>query len=225
MPIVIISFKRIIFYNLIFLWQKNNMNGKILRETVIQKNLLLLGLLILRHNLRMKKIFSIILIFVLFYSIMGFYLSFQIEQIRIKEEIKEKIISNLPENELILIKIPSFDSKKITWVEDGKEFRYESNMFDVVKIKKGIDTTYYYCFCDVKESKLLAHLDKLIKEQTDNSQSRSNLKKQEINYFFHEILFTQCLTKTPVVYFIYPSSYESIVTDVLSPPPRISGTI
>ena len=81
---------------------------------------------------------------------MGFYLSFQIEQIRIKEEIKEKIISNLPENELVLIKIPSSDGKKITWVEDGKEFRYESNMFDVVKIKKGIDTTYYYCFCDVK---------------------------------------------------------------------------
>jgi hypothetical protein len=173
----------------------------------------------------MKKILSIVLVFVLFYSIIGFYLNFEIEQFRIKEEVKEKIINNLPENELTLIKISSRDNEKIIWMEEGREFKYQGNMFDVVRIKKGTDTTYYYCFSDVNESKLLANLDKLVKEQTDNSQSRTNQKKQEINYFFHEILFTQCLTETPVLFFNCTSRYRSIDTDVLSPPPRITTPV
>lgn len=171
----------------------------------------------------MKKIFSLVLVFVLFYSIMGFYLNFEIEQFRIKEEVKEKIINNVPENELTLIKISSGDNEKITWMEDGREFKYEDKMFDVVKIKNENDTTYYYCFNDVRESKLLANLDKLVKEQTDNSKSRTNHNKQQINYFFHEILFTQCLTETPVRFFNCPSRFRSIDPDVLSPPPRISS--
>jgi len=170
----------------------------------------------------MKKIISIVLVFVFFYSIMGFYLNFEIAQYRIKEEIKEKIINNLPEKELTLVKISSSDNNKITWMEDGKEFRYDGNMFDVVRIRTKSDTTYYYCFSDEKESKLFVNLDKLVKEQTDNSQSRTNQKKQDITYFFHETFFTHCLTETPNLYFNYTSRYKSIDTKVLSPPPRIT---
>lgn len=169
----------------------------------------------------MKKIFSLTLIFILFYSIIGFYLNFEIEKSQIKEEIKEKIIQHLPEKLLTLIKISSGDKERITWTEEGKEFRYHKNMFDVVKIKTKGDTTYYYCFNDEKESKLFVNLDKLVKEQTDNSQSRTNQKKQDITYFFHELSYTQCLTEIPFLYFNYPSRYKSIYTDVISPPPRI----
>jgi len=173
----------------------------------------------------MKKILSIFLIFVFFYSIMGFYLNFEIVKLRIKEEVKERIIKTLPDNELSMIKISSGDKEKIKWLEEGKEFRYNGNMYDVVRIKKGIDATYYYCFNDKKEYKLLAHLDKLVKEQTDNSQSRTNQKKQEITYFFQKTLSIPRLVEIPVLYFALPSRYQSIVTDVLSPPPRISLTV
>ncbi len=173
----------------------------------------------------MKKILSLVLVFVFFYSIMGFYLNFEVEQYQIKEEIKEKIVNNLPEKELTLVKISSIENKKITWMEDGKEFRYKGNMFDVVRIKTGADTIYYYCFDDENESKLFVNLDKLVKEQTDNSQSRTNQKKQEITYFFHQILFTQSLIGTPILYFDYLYTYKSIDTDVLSPPPRISSIV
>jgi hypothetical protein len=173
----------------------------------------------------MKKILPIILICAFLYSILGFYLNFEIAQYRIKKEVKSRIIKNLPVDELTLVKISFSDKKKITWMEEGREFRYKGEMFDVVTIKKGKDTTYYYCFSDVRESKLLARLDKLVKDQTDNSQSRANQKKQEINYFFHKILFTQCLVETSVLYFNYPSSYKSWNAEVLSPPPRIPNTV
>ncbi len=171
-------------------------------------------------GLLMKKILSLALVFVFFYSIIGFYLNFEIEQYQVKEAIKEKIIKNLPDNELTLVKISSGDYEKITWTEEGNEFRYNGNMLDVVKIRTGADTTYYYCFNDEKESKLFADLDKLVREQTDNSQSRTNQKKQDITYLFYEPTYMQCLAETPVLYFSYPSRYKSICTDVLSPPPR-----
>ena len=100
----------------------------------------------------MKKLFSIALVLVFSYSFIGFYLNFVIEQTVIKEQVKEKIIRNLPDNELTLIRISSHEKGKITWMEDGKEFRLEGNLYDVVKIKKEKDSICYYCFCDVKES-------------------------------------------------------------------------
>jgi hypothetical protein len=168
----------------------------------------------------MKKIISFLLIFIFFYSIIGFYLNFELEQFRIKEEIKEKIIHNLPYNKLTLIKVSSVDKGNFTWTEYGKEFRFNSNMFDVVRIKIQGGKTYYYCFDDEKESNLFIHLDKLVKEQTDNSRSRTTQKKQHITYFFHETLLLQCPTKKPVYYFTSTSKFISICSEVLSPPPK-----
>jgi hypothetical protein len=156
---------------------------------------------------------------------MGFYLNFTIEQYRVKEEIKEKIISSLPENELIQVKISLADHKKLTWMEDGKEFRYDGNMYDVVKIKRSSGITCYYCFNDEKESKLFANLDKMVKAQTDNSPSRTTQKKQTITYFAPSSMFTQLLAETPVLFFEFSSRYKSVTTNILSPPPRISTVI
>lgn len=175
-------------------------------------------------DLRMKKLLSISLVLVFFYSFIGFYLNFAIEQCVIKEQVKEKIISNLPENELTIIKISLRDQGKITWMEEGKEFSLEGILYDVVKIKKEKDSIYYYCFCDVKESKLIANLDKLVKDQTDHSKSRTSLNKQQINVFFHEILLSRELTESPVHYFNFTSGYNFVYSDVLSPPPRILAT-
>jgi hypothetical protein len=170
----------------------------------------------------MNKIFPFVLIFAIFYNLMGFHLTFEIQQCLIKEEIKEELVGNLPDQALTLIKISSGETSKIDWTEGGKEFRYNGQMFDIVKIKIGSDTTYYYCFNDEKESNLLATLDKLVKDQTDNSQSRMNQKKHEITYFFPEGSFIQSLTEKPIVYFNYFPIYYSFVSSVLSPPPKIT---
>jgi hypothetical protein len=169
----------------------------------------------------MKKLLSFVLAFVFFYSIIGFYLNFTIERYRLKEEIKEKIISSLPENELIQLKLSSVENKKLIWMEEGKEFRYNGNMYDVVKIKRSSGITFYFCFNDEKESKILTNLEKLVKDQTDSSPSRTTHKKHTITYFFQSLLFTQCLTVTPVLFFDSPTRYKSVTSDILSPPPRI----
>lgn len=168
----------------------------------------------------MKKIISFLLIFIFLYGIIGFYLNFEIEQFHIKGEIKEKIIHNLPDNKLILITISSADKEKITWTEFDKEFRFKNNMYDVVRIKIKGNTTYYYCFNDEKERNLFVNLDKLVKDQTDNSQSRTIQKKQDITYYFHDTLLLHCPSEKSVYYFASTSQFISICSEVLSPPPK-----
>lgn len=169
---------------------------------------------------KMKKNISFLLIFIFFYGIIGFYLNFEIEQSHIKEEIKEKIIHNLPDNKLTLITVSSADKEKIVWTEYDKEFIFKNNMYDVVRIKIKDNTTYYYCFDDEKESNLFVNLDKLVKDQTDNSQSRTIQKKHDITFYFHETLLLQCPTEKPVSYFAPTSKFISICSEVLSPPPK-----
>jgi len=173
----------------------------------------------------MRKILSILLVFVLFYSVIGFYLNFKIEQYWIKKEIKHKILNNLSETELTLIKISSGNCREIKWMEEGREFRYNGNMYDVVKTKTINDTTYYYCFNDENESKLLSHLDNLVKEQTGNSKSRTIQKKQVINYFFQQVLFAQFINMKSIFYIDFLSDYKSVIKDILFPPPKISSII
>ena len=173
----------------------------------------------------MKKIFSIALVLVFFYSFIGFYLNFAIEQYVIKEQVKEKIIRNLPDNELTIIRISSHVNGKITWIEDGKEFRLEGNLYDVVKIKEEKGSISYYCFCDVKESKLLANLDNLVKDQSDHSKSKTNLNKQHINVFFQQILPSFGLTESTIHYCNYTSIYKLIYTETQSPPPWVKTTV
>ena len=158
--------------------------------------------------------------FVLLYSIVGFYLDFTIEQLIIRSEIKEKIINNLPENELSLIKISTKGKDNIRWTEESKEFKFNGNMYDIVKCKTIHDTTYYYCFNDDVESKLLLNLDKLVKEQSNNSKSNSITKKQVITFFILPQSFAQNLEGNPLQYYYHSIDYSSVVKDVLSPPPR-----
>ena len=54
---------------------------------------------------------------------LGFYVDFKIQQYQIKEEIKEKLIRSLPDNELTLIEITPENKNKIKWTEEGEEFQ------------------------------------------------------------------------------------------------------
>ena len=76
----------------------------------------------------------------------GFYVDFRIEQCLIKEEIKEKLIRSLSDNELTLLKITPDNKNKIKWTEEGEEFRYGDDMYDVARTKSINGTIYYYCF-------------------------------------------------------------------------------
>jgi hypothetical protein len=171
----------------------------------------------------MKKSLSFLLIFVFIYGITGVYLNFEIEQNRIKEEVKASFLKTLKINQLILIKITSQNNSKIRWTEEGHEFRYEGDLYDVVRIKNAGDTTFFYCFNDEKENNLFSNLDKLVKDQTDHSKSKTQIKKAGSNYFFHEVNQKTILPERVVYFLQFRSNYTLVYPPVLTPPPRNSG--
>jgi len=48
-------------------------------------------------------------------------------------------------------------------------------MYDIVSKENKIDTTYYFCIHDVKESKLFANLDMMIKNEMNNPEKEKKL--------------------------------------------------
>ena len=94
-------------------------------------------------------------------------------------------------------------------------------MYDLARTKIVNGITYYYCYNDEKESKLISSVDKLVKEQMDHSKSKNINKKPVINYFFNKNIFQptvnsqQSTLKTSKV-----SKIIEVYMDVLSPPPE-----
>ncbi|HEY9115043.1 MAG TPA: hypothetical protein VIN10_10085 [Bacteroidales bacterium] len=101
----------------------------------------------------------------------------------IKKEIKEQIVSGLPDHELRIFKIPigekDFSSLGIKWVEEN-EFIFEGKMYDVVKVKNVNNEKWFYCFEDHKESALVDKLNKL-----QNGLANNPIKKNSNNLLVH----------------------------------------
>lgn len=99
---------------------------------------------------------------------------FKFQQWQIRREVKHHLLSNLPESELVLIK----RSAETTTFRlfDSDEFRYGGDMYDVVRKEYHGNITWYYCYADTKETKILEKINDLVKDHmehnSDNAKSR-----------------------------------------------------
>lgn len=118
------------------------------------------------------------------------WLIFKTQQYQIRQEIKHRIRTGLPDTALVLLKIPQ------AW-EDGpqqvfqriheREFRFQGKMYDIVRREMHGDTTWYYCVSDEKETELFANLEEMINHECrQNPQRKQQLEKlqQLINLVF-----------------------------------------
>lgn len=167
----------------------------------------------------MKRILPASLIVILFYNMMGFYLNYTLEQHSIRHAIKHRLKENIPISQLTLITISERNCKQIRWVEKNKEFWYDGNMYDVVKIKKKINATCYYCINDTREKKLMVNLDKLVREQTSDSRS-TTIQKKPVNDYLLPIGVSLFFNMTIIRYCEYSPALQSIDKEILTPPPR-----
>jgi hypothetical protein len=92
------------------------------------------------------------------------YLSYQKEEIR--ENIEQKIIKNLNKSDLNIFIANEENLARIAWEREGKEFKFEGELYDIIftEIKSG--TTYYYCFKDKDETILEARINQFLKNQS-----------------------------------------------------------
>jgi hypothetical protein len=95
----------------------------------------------------------------------GFYAYLSYQKGEIRENIEQKIIKNLKKTDLNIFIANEENLAKIAWEREGKEFKFEGELYDIVftEIKSG--TTYYYCFKDKDETILETKIEQFLKNQ------------------------------------------------------------
>jgi len=127
---------------------------------------------------------SILLLFVMLFQATGWLFIFEIQQCEIRREIKQQIKAGVPEQDLVLLKISRNLEEKSNSIFQRiheREFRYEGNMYDIIRREAHGDTTWYYCLSDEKETQLFANLDELVKRDMNQNPER----QQQIGKLFH----------------------------------------
>lgn len=133
----------------------------------------------------------IILLLLLAFQSAGYLLVFRIQQLRIKKEMKAKIKNGIADDQLVLLKILKTAKddfpRSWKWI-DEHEFRYEGDMYDIVRKQEKGDTVWYYCIPDEKESRLFANLDELINDSMSKAPERKKQNERLQRLFSHYYL-------------------------------------
>lgn len=177
-----------------------------------------------------KSFIAFLLIFLFAFHLNGQFLVFKLFEYKIKKEIKTRIKAGVPEEELVLLKIPKLleenPNKDFTRIHE-KEFRYKGEMYDIVNQEDKVDTTYYYCIHDVKESNLFANLESMIADELNNPE-----KKKELSsvtniltgvYIKSETGFLLKPLTSEIKFIFLPFKIFSIQQNPLTPPPKLAA--
>ncbi len=174
----------------------------------------------------MKKVLSILFIFIFLYNITGYFAVFKILQFKIRQEVEHEIKENPYAKNIVIISIPNKEIASLRWTKQGKEFKYKNELYDIVRRKSTKGKTIFYCFQDKKEKKLFTNLSHHIQIHTTtntNQRRKANnyIKKLAKDYFFifkNTSAFFE--TSHNINYKDYIQAYNSIFIEVLSPPPQ-----
>jgi hypothetical protein len=156
------------------------------------------------------------------YSQLGYYFTGKIAQYKIKEEMKEKIVRNIPDSFLEAIPLPG-NENNIDWEDEGREFSFKGEMYDVVRTKKINGQIIFYCINDKKEDLLLAQLNDITKSNNQNTGKNSQLPDIKLVY--------DCVITNHIDYFIlsfhkahacihYSVALTQQTAAIIAPPPR-----
>ncbi len=173
----------------------------------------------------LKNNISILILSLFIYNSFGFlavhpflsmyykYLGMQRANIPSEEELIELLVFN---KEDILDNRIDFK-----WIH-SREFKYNGDMYDIVKKEESDQQLILYCINDTKEKKLEEEFEKRI-----NSNSANNKQRQNLN---HSTTLSEPVQEEQVKFypgtnciftFYLNSSYSSIHSEIPSPPPRL----
>ncbi|MEQ9300528.1 MAG: hypothetical protein RIF33_18290 [Cyclobacteriaceae bacterium] len=125
----------------------------------------------------MARVFaSISLVLILIIQSGGSYLLIKGLQYRLKEVAHEEISAGLTSDQLIIIK--SDQATSMIWTEDD-EFQWNGLMFDIVYTEEHGGVTWYYCYQDEDETKLLAFWESYLQSQPKDDSHLSFISSLE----------------------------------------------
>jgi len=114
-----------------------------------------------------------------------------------------------------------------SWIR-SQEFKYNENMYDIVKKAENDKQIFLYCINDTKEKKLENEYDKRVDENTTDKKQKPNDSNPFTSIFsepVYYITFNQ-INSTYSTYKGYNNGiFNQVIGDVLTPPPQSFSVI
>ncbi len=148
-------------------------------------------------------------------------------QYGIKSEVQYEIKSGAAADELATVTISRKDLSSVEWLEEGKEMRYNNQLYDIVKTKETAAEITFYCINDSKEKSLLSGLEEHINTNVTDSKPINNSPAKKLNDNLHKLYFSNetsykfnNVSKISTHFFTSSLIYSSAFIDTSSHPPE-----
>lgn len=171
-----------------------------------------------------KKVISLLCASVILFNTAGYFVYHSLYRQSLQYEVKQQLKYSVPEADLIRI-VPETDDQ-LVWVKPAKEFRYNGQMYDVVKTERVKGRKVYLCIHDFKESKLFAKLDHHVQSYLANSPShkkRNQRAFKQLNLHYCQTNTTALVLHVPfdtIRYTERPVQLHGVQLNTLKPPPK-----
>jgi hypothetical protein len=140
---------------------------------------------------------------------------------------KERIIQQLTNENLVKLSFSSDDFAKIDWQEQNKEFYFNDKLYDIVRSEYNGKCHILYCLSDEKETIIYAKILQISQVQNDELPIKSTMAsflnllmlKYTVPQIYHFDVKPFIITQFK--YFLnFSIRYNSISLSLFSPPPE-----
>ncbi len=172
----------------------------------------------------MKTPIGIFLLICMTLPYVGTYSWLAYERHRVREEVKERMLAGLQEDELVLLKFTLTQTvTELSW-EHAREFEYKGEMYDVVEKEVRGDSVFFWCWRDREETDLNRRIEALIEQESnDTSPAKENRRNfdnlLQSPFLVHSSDWSLPLNEQPV-FSEYLFTLCSIPHPPVAPPPK-----
>ena len=139
----------------------------------------------------MKNAGIISLLFIILFQMVGVFLLFKVKQAEIRREVKTRIKSGVPEDQITVLRFDTRVKNNLRWIEDH-EFFYNDHMYDVVKTTRDGHFVNYHCLPDTLETKLFKNLNRTVASEMNRDKSKSGQSNfLPVNWYFSDLQSVQ----------------------------------
>jgi len=123
----------------------------------------------------MRRIFSVLILLIAAWQIVGFFTYFEWEHYHIRKDIKRALKHSVPENQLKEFDFTNKEIKNLTWIK-SHEFKLNGRFYDIIKKTPTKNGFHFKCIDDMQETALFQKLEESTAVNLNNSSSSSPLK-------------------------------------------------
>jgi hypothetical protein len=193
---------------------------------VYQEFLNLHGILLDLSHYMLKKATILFFLSVFLFNSVGYFIVFKIVQSKIKHEMMSEIRNNLSDYNPAKLIFDAKTEKEISWKEEGKEFEYKDQRYDIIKKVRDGESLIIYCIEDKKESMLWGDLNKHVKSNVisnvpERQKSADDISSNVIKLYFNPeaIIYTDLSACNIITWRSVSDNYQAPALLSDFPPP------